>query len=222
MEKLNPAMCIGLNASHLCKVGTSEFLAEKEAGEAFLNLQAGAKSGGLDIEIVSAFRSFDRQCAIFDAKWQGKRPVLDAKEHPIDISSFNPQEKVAAICHFSAIPGFSRHHFGTDFDIYSPTLLPSGEKLKLTAYEYALGSYFYPLELWLKDNLEHFGFTRPYSGKEAMGYEPWHISYKKSADKFLREFSLDFVIDYLLKTDFAWAHECVRYAKNNYKTMLCL
>lgn len=216
---INPLDCLGLDESRLVKLCDTDLLADSDAAAALSELIKKALSDGFSLDVASAYRSFSRQCAIFDAKWKGLRPVLDQNEHPIDISSLSHAEKVAAICRFSAIPGFSRHHFGTDFDIYSKSLLPAGENLKLTAYEYEKGSYFYSLGLWLFENLNSFGFVRPYSGQN-MGYEPWHISYEKKAQQYLNAFSFDAAVDVLLKTSFPWAKPCVDFAKDNYKALL--
>ena len=219
MEMISSLECIGLDESRLVKLFATDFLADSDAAAALNLLVNKALNDGFSFDIASAYRSFSRQCAIFDAKWNGLRPVLDEREQPIDISNLSAAEKVAVICCFSAIPGFSRHHFGTDFDIYSKSLLPVGEKLKLTAYEYEKDSYFYPLGLWLTENLNSFGFIRPYSGKN-MGYEPWHISYEEKAQKYLNAFSFDAAVAVLLKTSYPWAKPCVDFAKNNYKKML--
>ena len=211
--------CLGLDESRLVKLFDTELLADRDAAAALGLLVNKALSDGFSLDVASAYRSFSRQCAIFDAKWNGLRSVLDQNEHPIDISTLPPTEKVAAICRFSAIPGFSRHHFGTDFDIYSKSMLPDGENLQLTAYEYEKGSYFYFLGLWLEENLYSFGFIRPYSGKN-MGYEPWHISYKEKAEKYLNAFSFDAAVEVLLKSLYPWAKPCVEFAKNNYRQLL--
>ena len=216
---ISPFDCLGLDESRLVKLFDSALLADSDAAAALSELTKKALNDGFSLDVASAYRSFSRQCAIFDAKWNGLRPVLDQNEHPIDISNLTPLEKVAAICRFSAIPGFSRHHFGTDFDVYSKSLLPEGINLQLTAYEYEKGSYFYSLGLWLTENLNAFGFVRPYSGQN-MGYEPWHISYEKKAQQYLNAFSFDTAVDVLLKTSFPWAEPCVDFAKDNYKAML--
>lgn len=216
---INALTCIGCAENHLVKIPQSDLCADGEAAAALSLLAQAAKAAGFSLDVASAYRSFSRQCAIFDAKWHGTKPVLDAAEKPMNISGLSAAEKVAAICRFSAIPGFSRHHFGTDFDIYSKSLLPPGEKLRLTAYEYAEGAYFYPLGKWLSQNLGRFGFVRPYSGKN-MGYEPWHISYASRAALFLNAFSFDAAAEALHHTDYPWADPCIAYAKKHYRTLL--
>ena len=132
-------------------------LGDRDAVKALGPLFADAYDNGFEIKIASAYRSFYKQFKIFDDKFNGKRPVLDANEEPMDISSLSDEQKVLEIVRFSAIPGFSRHNFGTDFDIYASNLLPEGKQLELTAREYQKGSYFYKNEWERIDNIFSFG-----------------------------------------------------------------
>ncbi|MCR5535970.1 MAG: M15 family metallopeptidase [Succinivibrio sp.] len=179
-------------------------------------LFAAAKKAGFELAVASGWRSFDRQLKIFDEKFRGIRTVLDAEEKPLDLSTLpDNQQKIQAITRFSALPGFSRHHFGTDFDIYAPNLLPEGQSLELTAREYQQGNYFYPLGLWLEDNLSKYGFSRPYSGKGFIAYEPWHISHLQSAQLFLNAFKLDEAVSYLQSLTYNWSEDAALYGRQH-------
>ena len=212
--------CIGLDESRLVKLFATDFLADSDAAAALNLLVNKALNDGFSLDIASAYRSFSRQCAIFDAKWNGLRPVLDEREQPIDISNLSAAEKVAVICRFSAIPGFSRHHFGTDFDIYSKKLLPLGQNLKLEISEYQKGGYFAPLSSFLEENLESCGFYLPYRGQGKIAFEPWHISYKSKAQALLASFSLESLQEELSKLEFNFASYAQDYAKKHYKEVL--
>lgn len=179
-------MYLGLTESHLSEA--FGFKGTKKSLEAFALLQKEALKDGLSLDIASSYRSFYRQLQIFDDKFFSKRATLDADEKPLDISQFSLEQKCEAILRFSAIPGMSRHHFGTDFDIYSKSLLPLNCKLQLTAYEYAEGNYFYPLEQWLAQHLENFGFYRPFKGNSLISNEPWHISFKEEALAYIEAY----------------------------------
>lgn len=182
-----------------------------EAKDAFLALRDDASKHGFDLQACSAFRSFDAQARIFTAKFLGERPILDINEVPLNPIPQDPIERIKAILLFSAMPGFSRHHFGSDFDIYAPNKLPEGQKLQLTYHEYLEGSYFYELGLYLKENLSNFGFANPYQPKSnqcltnhdneiskgddansksvvIVGFEPWHISHVASARPYLKAY----------------------------------
>jgi LAS superfamily LD-carboxypeptidase LdcB len=202
MQTITKEMYLGLDASHLGSI--NGFQGTNKALEALSALIKAAAADGLSLAIASSYRSFERQLLIFNDKFTGKRQVLDAHEKPLDLSTFTISAKCEAILRFSAIPGMSRHHFGTDFDIYSPSLLPKGQKLQLTAWEYDKGQYFYPLGQWLLENLEKYGFYRPFDGSGHIAYEPWHISYKQEAELFIKAYEVKELIAYLRTLNFAW------------------
>lgn len=181
------------------------------AAAAFKKLVQAAAQSGITLAAASAWRSFDRQYRIFDEKYRGVRPVLNEREEPVDISGLTSAGKIREICRFSAFPGFSRHHFGTDFDIYAPNLLPPGQQLQLCAREYAPGSYFYPLEEWLKHNLHACGFVRPYDGSGSTGYEPWHISFAREAERFVQAFDLREALKLLKSRNPEWYQAAEQY-----------
>ena len=152
------------------------------AAAAFRKLQEMARRDGLNLRAASGFRSFERQLRIFSGKMDGSRPVLDRNEQPLDIRSMDPEQLIRAILVFSAVPGLSRHHFGTDIDVYDPDLVPAGGSLELTNAEYREGPQA-PLSRWLEEHMEECGFFRPYREDTAWSAgELWHISYAPDAD----------------------------------------
>lgn len=206
------AQYLGLDDSKLESFGTCNLRATPSSIEALYKLQSASQMAGFKLEVASAWRGFDRQFSIFDDKFNGRRVVLDQNEQPEDISLLSARDKVIEIARFSAIPGFSRHHFGTDFDIFAANLLPDGQKLQLTAREYEKGQYFHPFGKWLDAHLHEFGFVRPFTGMRTVGWEPWHISFKKEAEEFLRFFSVDEAIAYLRSREAEWASLAADYA----------
>lgn len=195
-------------------------MADRDAAKALGALFSDAYDKGFELRIASAYRSFYKQFKIFDDKFNGKRPVLDANEEVMDISKLSDDLKVMEIIRFSAIPGFSRHHFGTDFDVYAKNLLPQGKELELTAREYKKGNYFYSLGQYLGNNLQKFGFSRPYNGKGTIAFEPWHISFTKKAEEFKQAFKVDDAVEYLSEYKEPWVKFAVEYAKEHYKELL--
>ena len=85
---------------------------------AFTAMQQKAHSDGIDLQIVSSFRSFERQLAIFNKKWRGEAILRDAIGEVLDNTSLSSTDKLHAILTWSALPGASRHHWGTDLDVY--------------------------------------------------------------------------------------------------------
>ena len=63
---------------------------------------------------------------------------------------------------WSALPGASRHHWGTDFDVYDKAKIEStGKKLELIPEEYEDNGPCALLSQWLFNNAEKFGFYFP-------------------------------------------------------------
>ncbi len=183
--------------SALCAVGLSceglenlpgVGLASNSAAAALKRLMKRAKNSGLNLSVASGYRDYGRQLAIFNAKMRGERPVYGDTGALISKQSRTSDEWLHAILRYSALPGTSRHHWGTDFDIWDPSAVPAGYALQLHASEYNDEGPFAPLSDWLtslisKDDAE--GFYRPYTG-EAGGVapEPWHLSHRPSARGF--------------------------------------
>lgn len=174
---------LGLSDDHLVSLADGHRL-QPDAADAFARLQAAAAAAGFNLVPASSFRSFDRQMAIWNGKFDGSRPLLDTYSRPLDALSLDEPQRIAAILHWSALPGTSRHHWGTDLDVYDPALLPAGAVLRLEPWEYGPEGYFYPLHQWLDANLARFGFFRPYRlPLGGVAVEPWHLSYRPLASQ---------------------------------------
>lgn len=148
----------------------------KEVVVALQNLNAQARKNGFRIYVVSAVRNYWQQKYIWQAKFDGKRKtggvLLSVRQ--------SPQEKVDVILNFSSMPGTSRHHWGTDFDLF---FSKEGVSLNNSAFEKGEGSRFYN---WLTAVAPKFGFCQPYKNSPTQrrkgytrGYleEKWHWSY---------------------------------------------
>jgi LAS superfamily LD-carboxypeptidase LdcB len=150
----------------------------REVLPALLALREAAAAEGFALGVASGFRSFARQRAIWNAKARGERPLLDANERPLDAAALSPHARVHAILRWSALPGASRHHWGTDMDVYDAAALAPGAGPQLRADETVGGGPFAPLHAWLDGQLHRFGFFRPYA-EERGGVSPerWHLSF---------------------------------------------
>jgi len=159
------------------------YLIHRSIVDDWYKLVRAARNDGVDIAIISSYRSFDAQLAIWNNKALGKRVLNDRSNHPLAFASLSEQQLVDSILIWSALPGASRHHWGCDIDIYSPSQL-SREQLRLEPWEYAPDGPMAALGLWLDENLEQYGFFRPYRfDRGGVAIEPWHISHHNIASQ---------------------------------------
>ncbi|MBU2099312.1 MAG: D-alanyl-D-alanine carboxypeptidase family protein [Gammaproteobacteria bacterium] len=101
---------------------------------------------GVELLLVSAFRSVDYQARLIQKKLDAGRTLDD-------------------ILRVNAAPGFSEHHTGRAVDIATPGDAPLEESFEKTnAFK------------WLQNNAGRFGFVMSYprSHRNAISYEPWH------------------------------------------------
>ena len=151
-------------------------------------LREQAAVAGIELCVASGFRSFERQLAIWNAKACGERPVLDERGRPQDWERLDARRRTYAILRWSALPGASRHHWGTDLDVWDAAAVGAGYRLRLEPEEYAPGGPFHRLSIWLDAHLgAASGFARPYGGDTGVAAEPWHLSYLPLAARFERQ-----------------------------------
>jgi 8-oxo-dGTP diphosphatase len=156
----------------------STFRAHPDAAQAFLAMRDAALAAGIDLAVSSAFRAFDDQALIWQRKWRGERVLLDADCQPIDPACLDDAGRVAAILEWSALPGASRHHWGSEFDVFDRAAKPAEYALQLVPAEYAADGLFAGLTTWLDANMVRFGFFRPYDlERGGVHPEPWHLSW---------------------------------------------
>ncbi|MCL1095240.1 M15 family metallopeptidase [Shewanella kaireitica] len=176
----------GLSSAHL--VEYYGFLLESETAVAFDKMRTAASKDGIVLEICSAFRDFDRQQLIWNAKASGKRVLLDSDSKPVDIDRKSAEQIIALILLWSALPGTSRHHWGTDIDVFDSKAI-SKASLKLIPQEYASNGPCHQLYTWLVNNAEQFGFYFPFQhGLSGVSAEPWHLSYYPVSKGFVDDF----------------------------------
>ncbi len=172
---------------------------------AFRQLQDAARGDGFDLRILSGFRGFEQQLAIWNRKAAGQRAVLDSEARPIDIATLTPEDLVHAILRWSALPGASRHHWGTDLDIYDRAAVPAGYEIQLVPGEVEGDGMFAPLHDWLDERIATgtaFGFFRPYDvDRGGVAPERWHVSYAPLSVPYLRSLTRDVVRDTISAAD---------------------
>lgn len=177
---LDPAQLTGREETHLVTLPSGHRL-QGEAADAFLALREDALAAGFDLAIASSFRSYARQLAIWNGKASGERSVHDDAGREVPMAALCRRDQLRAILRYSAIPGTSRHHWGTDLDVYDAAAIPAGYQLQLCPQEVAPGGMFDPLHQWLDQRMargESHGFYRPYSrDRGGVAPERWHLSY---------------------------------------------
>jgi D-alanyl-D-alanine carboxypeptidase len=140
------------------------------AYEALKELSAEAAKAGIKLVVLSATRNFEHQKGIWERKW---------------LRDMYKNQTTPAICKdimkYSAMPGASRHHWGTDVDFNS---------LSPEYFETPAGKKLYA---WLVENAPNFGFYQPYTSKSAgrTGYEEekWHWTYLPLSKTYLAEYN---------------------------------
>jgi zinc D-Ala-D-Ala carboxypeptidase len=128
-------------------IGRMQRLAPDTARD-WSTLRNAARADGIELLLVSGFRSITDQAALI-------RKKLAAGQSLETILSVN------------AAPGFSQHHTGRAIDVATPGSRPLTEDFERTlAFE------------WLRTHAASHGFTMPYGRDNAyeFNYEPWHWS----------------------------------------------
>ena len=152
----------------------------KEAAIAFEKMVLAAAQDSIQIQVVSSYRNFDRQLAIWNRKFT-KNEAL----------GMTPEQNIEKITLYSTIPGTSRHHWGTDIDLIAVQPKVEGDVLLPHLFENE-GPYA-PLKKWMDEHANSFGFHLVYTKdheRKGFQYEPWHYSYlpvsKKNLELYLK------------------------------------
>ncbi len=182
----------GRTAAHVALAQDGSSRLHKEAFADYTRLATDAAHEGFQLRIVSSFRDFSTQLKIWNEKADGKRPLLDKDGEPLDHAKLSPDEIVTSILRWSALPGASRHHWGTDFDVVASNVIPDGYKVQLVPAEIEEGGVFEDFGIWLEDRLPYKGFYRPYA-EDLGGVSPewWHLSYFHVAKGFRKAYTLE-------------------------------
>ncbi len=126
--------------------------AARVVAEAWPQMKAQAAREGVVLNLVSAFRSVDKQAEIIKRK-------------------INSGARIEEILQECAAPGYSEHHSGRALDLTTSGCEPLTEAFdKTEAFT------------WLQDNanLFSFGLSYPKGNKCGIAYEPWHWAFNES------------------------------------------
>ncbi len=204
MILIHPRVVLGLDPSRLqqSEAFACQLLPEVLAELALL--AAAAKDAGFDLRVASSYRSFARQLLIWNAKAQGLRPVLDSAGQEIDISPLTEVELMWAILRWSALPGASRHHWGTDLDVYDCSRMAPDFQLLLTQAECTGDGPCADFHRWLTAELGsgRWAFYRPYDkDRGGVATEPWHLSYEPIANQCAQLLTLELLAAQIAASD---------------------
>ncbi|SHI15867.1 M15 family metallopeptidase [Ferrimonas marina] len=198
---LTPSQLLGLDDEHLVDCQGQRL--ERRTARAFEAMAKGANEAGFALNICSGWRSFERQQRIFNGKARGERPLQDGQGRACQVEQMSEADILDAILAWSALPGTSRHHWGTDLDVYDGNRIEASA-LKLEPWEYQEGGPCHELSQWLEQNMADYGFFRPY--REDLGGvrpEPWHLSYQPLAVPALKQFDAQALAELLEGSDLA-------------------
>ncbi len=125
---------------------------------------------GMRFVVRSSTRTFSDQTAIWTRKWNElceKNPAM------------NDRDRASDILRYSSMPGTSRHHWGTDFDL---------NELVNGYYDKGEGLVLYK---WLCENAMQYGFVQPYTAGRTSGYreERWHWSYRPLSSRLVKRWN---------------------------------
>lgn len=182
----------------------------KRASEAFSEMRKDAQKNGIEIYSVSSYRSFNHQKRI----WNNKFQKYTAKE-------VSPEQAIEEIIKYSAIPGTSRHHWGTDVDAIDISKPQPRDVLQ--ARNFKKGGAFEELGEWLSANANKYGYWEVYTENlERKGFkpEPWHFSFAELSMPILKIFtgiSLEnYLIDETVKGSNLFSSSFLRQYKNDF------
>ncbi len=175
---MNELELTGRARTHVVDLTDPACTLHREAAPAFLAMRAAAAQAGIDLEPVSSWRDFDAQVRIWNDKYRGRRRLFDRNGSELVHAELDERAIVAAILAWSAAPGASRHHWGTEIDVIDRAAVAPATRVRLLPEEYFPGGPFAALSLWLDRNMARFGFFRPYrTDRGGVAPEPWHLSY---------------------------------------------
>ena len=121
------------------------------AARSWWRMRQQAAEDGIELQVVSAFRSASYQLVIVERKLERG-------------------QSIAEILRVSAAPGFSEHHSGRAVDISTPGYAALEEEFESS-----------PAFHWLQRHAGEYGFRLSFPRDNAHGiaYEPWHWCWRR-------------------------------------------
>ncbi len=187
LGKFNPETDTNFIEIDLKHANRKNLYLQKQTYKAFIKMHDDALKENIKLRIISATRTFDYQKWLWERKWTGNK-LVNGK----NLSTSIPDEKERAleILKYSAMPGTSRHHWGTDIDINS---------VNNSYFSTNEGKKVYD---WLQNYAQNYGFCQSYTPKNSTrptGYEEekWHWSYFPISKIYLSEYIKQITYEHL-------------------------
>lgn len=201
---MNQKILLGLDDNAVIHADLFNALLHQDVIQPLEKLYLAATNAGFELAVASGYRNFSRQLLIWNQKALGLRPILSIDGSILDVSQLSDDKKMFAILRWSALPGASRHHWGTDMDVYDKSRIDSSYQLQLTLAETQGNGPFAEFHDWLSQVLQksHSVFFRPYAMDRAgVAPEPWHLSYRPLAERYYEHYSIDILREQIELTD---------------------
>lgn len=130
-------------------LGREQRLAPRAAA-AWQRMQAAAERDGVQLLVISAFRSVEYQAALIKRKLDRGMAITD-------------------VLKINAAPGYSEHHTGRALDLSTTESQPLEVGFETT-----------PAYAWLCQHAGEYGFrlSYPRNNPHGINYEPWHWAYQ--------------------------------------------
>jgi len=188
---MNELELTGCADSHTVTLDQPKCTVHYAAATSLLAMRDAAEKAGIALAVRSGFRDFSSQLGIWNRKWRGERTLFGRDGKALNHADLSSDELLDAVLSWSAIPGGSRHHWGSDIDLIDSAAIPEGYQVQLIPDEYVPDGIFGRLNAWLSDNAADFGFFRPYRiDRGGVMPEPWHFSYAPVSLPALEQLSL--------------------------------
>ncbi len=187
---LSELQLTGYASNHVQQCEEPRCALHRDALEALQAMRQAALGDGIEMLPVSSFRNFEQQLWIWNAKYNGERILRGRDNRVLDSAALSPAERVAAILIWSALPGASRHHWGSDCDLVDRRMAPHQGPIDLLGEDFAAGGRYAALNDWLETRAADYGFFRPYDqDRGGVLPEPWHLSFAPVAGPALAAMS---------------------------------
>jgi len=214
---------IGKTSAHLATSGEFVGVLHAEVVEPFIKLREMGIEAGFELKVISGYRSFSRQLAIWNAKAMGQRPLLDDASNQLDLACLSAHETMRAILRWSALPGTSRHHWGTDFDIYDAAAIDDNYEVQLIPEETLGDGPFARMHQWLDEVLPQTDFYRPYEfDRGGTGPERWHLCYNPVAKLYAPNLSPKVILSALEGVEIALRDEITEHIESIFERYISL
>lgn len=201
MSAINKEVLFGMTKDHLIFDESINRYFHKDSYNDFCAFRDFAKESGHELYVTSSFRSFEDQLRIWNEKCEGIRPIYDRSGVELKVSNLSPSKIVNAIINWSALPGTSRHHWGTELDVVDKKSWPKDYHVQLIPSEFEKGGPFFDFGNWLNEKIENdesFSYYRPYlEDLGGVAPEAWHISYNKVSSKYHKQYDYELFCELL-------------------------